>query len=510
MTTKRDLLATLLVLIAPAAAHLDAQEDRDVEDGRQAGGARLELASVSIPLPGGKTATAERGMLRVPIVRADPASKVIGIDVWRFRALEGAPEGAPPIFRLYGGPGWPGLEPAGIDWEGDIVPFIRTADLVLVGQRGIGTSTDTSCDAVVVEGARPALDASREERAQYLRQKCGECRAHWESQGYDLRGLNVKEAAADVDDVRRLLGYEKIALWGGSFGSHWGMTVLRYHPQAVARAVLTGMEGPDHTYDMPSGVLHSLERMAKAAERAPELAAHIPEEGLLGAFALVVESAEEEPFEIEVVHPRTGKTTSVPFDGAAVRNLALGYSGRVSSRGGMPGWPADLIALYRGDFERAAKARLLQGDGSDLPTASFFMLDCGSGITPARLERLHGDPAAKIVGDLGNWFYENACPAWGADLGDDFRTGFTTDVPTVVVQGTWDVSTPFDNALELLPAFRNLHFIPVEGGSHGALEEALRSAAGFREALMKFVASGDATGLPAEVVLPDLEWVVPN
>ena len=191
MTTTQALLPTFLALVASLTAQLDGRSERGRVDAGN-GGARLELASVSVPLPNGKTATAERGMLRVPIVRADPASKEIGIDVWRFRALEGAPQGAPPIFQLHGGPGWPGLEPAGIDWEGDIVPFLRTADLVIVGQRGIGSSTDTSCGPLLAEGARPGLDASREERAQYLRQKCGECRAHWEAQGYDLRGLNVK------------------------------------------------------------------------------------------------------------------------------------------------------------------------------------------------------------------------------------------------------------------------------------------------------------------------------
>lgn len=493
-------LPLLLLALAPAA-RASSHEER--------GAAKLEMRPVSIPLANGKSATAERGTLRVPIVRAKPDSKSIGIDVWRFRALEGAPAGAPPIFQLNGGPGWPGLEPSGIDWEGGIVPFIRTADLVLVGQRGIGTSTDTSCNAVLEDAERPGPLATRAERARFLRERCAACRAHWEAQGYDLSGLNVKEAAADVDDVRRLLGYEKVAIWGGSFGSHWGMAVMRFHPDGVARALLTGMEGPDHTYDMPGGVLRALERMAKAAERAPALAGHIPEGGLLAGFARVIESVEAEPFELELAHPRTGKPTTVRVDAEALRECALGFSGRVSSRAGMPTWPADLIALHNGEFERAAAARLGEGDGLDLPTASFFMLDCGSGITRARLEVLQADPAAKIVGDLG-WFYESACPAWGADLGDAFRTGFKSAIPTVIVQGTWDTSTPLENALELVPCFENVRFIPVEGGSHGALQEALRLTPGFREAVMEFLASGTTAKLPAEVVLPDVQWVVPR
>ena len=81
----------------------------------------------------------------------------------------------------------------------------------------------------------------------------------------------------------------------------------------------------------------------------------------------------------------------------------------------------------------------------------------------SRLKELQNDPAARIVGDLGAW-YETTCAAWDSDLGDEFRGDFSTDVPTLIVHGLWDVSTPFDNALECLPFFRNVHFIPVDGG----------------------------------------------
>ena len=226
------------------------------------------------------------------------------------------------------------------------------------------------------------------------------------------------EAAGDLNDVRRLLGYEEITLWGGSFGSHWGMTTMRYFPDVVARAVLTGMEGPDHTYDMPSGVLASLERVAGEAELSEVLLPHIPEGGLIEAFKAVIADVEEEPVEVEVAHPRTGRMELVRFEADDVRDLALGYTARVNSRQTVAGWPADLLALFQGNFEDAARARLQNGDGrrTDLPTASYFMLDCGSGISRERLKELQDDPAAQVVGDLG-WWYETTCPAWGGRRG---------------------------------------------------------------------------------------------
>jgi pimeloyl-ACP methyl ester carboxylesterase len=335
---------------------------------------------------------------------------------------------------------------------------VEQADLVVVGQRGIGTSKpDTSCNAFA-KAIDPNL--SPDKQAEAIQAQCSACRAHWEGEGFDLTGFNVIEAAGDIDDVRRLLGYDKIALLGGSFGSHWGMTVIRYYPEIVARAVLHGLEGPNHTYDSPTGVLAALEKIAAQAEASPELADCIPEEGLVGALRFVIESTDEGPFDIEI----DGKPVRITADG--LRGMALGYDHSVKSRRSVVGWPGDVMRLYEGEFEPVARAILEGQRNVGLPTASFFQLDCGSGITADRLADLQKDPAIEVVGNLSR-FYEVACSAWNSDLGDDFRGDFTTDVPTLIVHGTWDVSTPFSNAIELAPCFKNLHFVPVEGGTLG-------------------------------------------
>ena len=66
----------------------------------------------------------------------------------------------------------------------------------------------------------------------------------WTSTGLDLSGFTIIEAAADLNDLRQALGYDKVTLWGGSFGSHWAMAVLRYYPETVERAVLPRNGGP--------------------------------------------------------------------------------------------------------------------------------------------------------------------------------------------------------------------------------------------------------------------------
>ena len=92
-------------------------------------------------------------------------------------------------------------------------------------------------------------------------------REFWEEVGLDLAGFTVLEAAEDVNEIRMALGYERITVWGGSFGSHWGMALMRAHPEIIERAVLRGMEGPDHTYDHPGHLWNVYRRVAAEAER---------------------------------------------------------------------------------------------------------------------------------------------------------------------------------------------------------------------------------------------------
>ena len=176
----------------------------------------------------------------------------------------------------------------------------------------------------------------------------------------------------------------------------------------------------------------------------------------------------------------------------------------------MASWPADIITMYRGDFSEAAEkiARRYNRGGRNYKTASYYMLDCGSGISEWRMEEYRADPANELIETA--WGYVHGCPCWDSDNGDDFRENFETQIPTVMVQGTWDRSTPYENALELAPYFKDLKFIKLVRGPHGAIRAAIRHSDEFKEGLLKFAGSGDASALPDEMELPGLEWVVPG
>lgn len=453
-----------------------------------------------IHLRNGELAMAERGMMFVPANRSKPNSEIIGIEVYRFRAAPSANPRTPPIFMLHGGPSFQGLE-RNLEnpgyYEQQIQPYLQAADYVVVGQRGIGSSKPTTVCA------RPdpvPLDASAERRAAAQREAAAKCRTFWSERGLDLSGFTVLEAADDVDDVRRALGYDQIQIWGGSFGSHWAMTLMRKYPQTVARALLRGLEGPDHTYDPPTGVLNAIARIAAAADTATALRGRIPEGGLLEAFKVVIGRVERQPVMVTITDSATGVSHTVRVDGDAVR--AVAYAGNARS------WPANVLALHAGDYTLAARTAIRSRLQPGYQVASYYMLDCGSGITPARSGAYLADTAIAVLGDI-NWSYRTNCTVWESDLGDEFRTYFETSIPTVFVHGDWDLSTPLENARELQPYFKNLKFMLVKGGSHGSLAEAMAASPAVRTAIVRYFATGDMSGIPNELALPSVNWVVP-
>jgi pimeloyl-ACP methyl ester carboxylesterase len=462
-----------------------------------------------IPLEGGALLTAERGVIFVPVNRTKPGSPVISLEVYRFGATRPDP-GAPPIFLLFGGPSFGGLEPLLARrgyYESRLRALHETADLVVVSQRGIGPSKPTT----LIQGPEPyPLDraVTAAQQAEAIRTSVAREKAYWIGQGLDLHGFTVLEAAMDLNDVRKSLGYDKVVLWGGSFGSHWAMATMRLLPDIVARAVLRGMEGPDHTYDMPSYVLNSIKRLAAEADAAPALAGLIPEGGMMKAFETVLERVTAEPVFVAVKDPTTGSTQRVRVGPEDVQDMVTGYTASASSRPGMRTWASDILRLYRGDFSAAAEVRAKSRDTEGFRTASYFMLDCGSGITPARRDQLSKDPARAIVGPLG-FNYDAACPVWDIDLGEQFRRNFETTIPTLIAQGDYDVSTPLENALELAPYFKNSRLVVVRGGSHPALDDAMDAAPDFARAVLHFARTGDMSALPKQVTLPPIRWEVP-
>ena len=91
------------------------------------------------------------------------------------------------------------------------------------------------------------------------------------------------------------------------------------------------------------------------------------------------------------------------------------------------------------------------------------LVDHSLGISKARTQRLQNEPAYRWLGDV-NWrlaALRDVVPTRAID--DDFRAFARSNIPVLMVHGDLDLSTPIENALELLPNLTNGHLIRVVG-----------------------------------------------
>ena len=458
-------------------------------------GTRQETIAVD-----GGTITVEAGVLQVPESRVAPGPRTITIPWYRLRSTAAHP--AAPIFMLAGGPGASGLAALSRPEGYREIAFLRSiADVVLFDQRGAGRSTpQLTCPQTADYPADHPLDAARLREMQ--RRLLIECRDHWLQAGIDLSAYNTIESAADVDALRRALGYRRISVIGGSYGSHLGLRLMRSHPQILERAIFHGIEGPDHTWDDPEGMLRALQRIDAAAQaRAERRGIAVPEGGYLASLARSIARLDATPEPVTVT--KDGKDIRVVVDAEILRLMAR--RGGAGSHDRLDAWPRMILALERGDLQQAASAALSYRK-LRLSDPMHWSMDCSSSVSAARRARMAESTAVALLGNL-NAEYETLCDLWPVrQVDDDERTIRPSPIPALLFHGTWDVSTPLENAQEVAAGLGNAHPVTVEGGNHGVLYNLYGRWPPMRTLIRDFLV-GEQIAPPARVVMP---WALPQ
>lgn len=219
---------------------------------------RFEPAECAFPVPPGYTP--ECGYLVVPENRARPEGAQVRLHVAIFPSSSANPLESP-VVHLAGGPGSSSLGVAGYLFQQGMDAVLDQQDLILYDQRGTGYSTPR-LDCPEREALTPALldgSLSREEANQAIVDAFRRCHDRLASEGIDLEAYTSAASAADLDDLRRSLGYPQLDLYAVSYGTRLALTMMRDHPEAVRSAVL------DSTYPLEVNLYTAL---APNAERA--------------------------------------------------------------------------------------------------------------------------------------------------------------------------------------------------------------------------------------------------
>ena len=383
---RRLMVATLVIagltLVAPLA---DAQI-RDIQDR-------------TLTADDGTAFVVTSAVVRVPEERGGAGARTIDLAVVRVRRGPAPSRTAHVV--LAGGPGDSGVNVVlGMARQGGAaLADLIAGDYIGIDQRGTGQSTPNLASTVLYglpleEAGSPAAWLPAMERASKA------VAAEFTARGIRLQGYNTRESADDVEDVRRALGYERMTLWGRSYGSHLALAVLRRHPAAIDRLVLIGPEGPNHTWKLPSQVDDVLQRLEEKTGL-PHLRVLMRD---------VIAQLARTPAVVETTHPVTRQPVSVTigaFDLQWITAQALADPRAIATL------PVAYREMAAGDFRRIAPLVLLRRARLGVESAMKHMMDVSSGATAERLARIEREAATSILGNAINFPGMFLREAWG-------------------------------------------------------------------------------------------------
>ncbi len=386
-----------------------------------------------------------------------------------------------PLFFLAGGPGQGAAELARNIRE--VFRRIETdRDIVLVDQRGTGKSHPLDCKAEsdslkdVNEPELSGLDRLRQ------------C-----LQGYDAdpRLYTTPIAMDDLDDVRAFLGYDKINLYGGSYGTRAALVYLRQHEPHVRAMVIDGVAPPDMRLPL---------FFARDAQRALDLlltdcgtdqacSAQYP--NLRERVRMLLARLDKEPVKTRLIHPRTGVPDDVTIDARLVAGALFGalYSPLASSL-----IPAIVEHAERNDFQgMIALAFVNDGAGDNMSVGMQLSVICAEDAPRISREDLERASSSTLFGRHLMETRLKACEFWPrGSVPAGYYEPVKSSVPTLILSGQLDPVTPPDWGALVAKTLPNSKHLIAPGTGHGVIT----TGCGVR-LLKDFIDRGSAEGLDA-------------
>ena len=430
-------------------------------------------ASILKPCPGfvetGKPPLvygAECGELSVKQNPADPNSENINIAILRVPAISPVPD-ADPLFLIQGGPGGSSIEMAS-QIHGFFADVRKNRDLIFVDQRGTGKSNALRCEQLTAADLT-LPEAMQTEKYLELMKSCAEKYQH------NSPFYTTEYAVRDLDAVRIALGYEKINLWGGSYGTRVALEYARRYPQQARTMILDGVA----PVNIALPKYFARDAMAALVAVNNECLAQTD---CATTFGDIVQKAETvlqrlddlqskgEPLQINYEHPRNQQTESLTLTPRIFSSLIF-----------MSLYSRDLTVLLpraisfseKGDYRLIAALSALSSEQAQLMNIAEGMrysVICNEDwrlLSSTDIEQSAPFFGFSFVSDM-----QSVCALWPkAELPQDYWQPIISAVPALLLSGKHDPVTPEVWAQSVAAHLSNATSLSADGGNHSISTE---------------------------------------
>jgi pimeloyl-ACP methyl ester carboxylesterase len=418
----------------------------------------------------GKKYILQNAQIQVPEDRAKPDSRILTLPVRIFKTANANP--AEPVFWLDGGPGASNMLSAEkLSAAVAASELLINHDIVCVGYRGADGSMILNSKKVnkAFKGLHHQLLS--DQSLDNIQRKMHAYLTELKQKGIDLHKYTMLDVIDDLEYARQALGYQSVNLLSVSYGTRVALLYSYRYPEALNRTVMIGPNPPGHFIwqaKKTDEILDLYDSLYKAQNRSDYKGSI--KEAMTKAFQKM---------------PTRWSVYRLDADKIKVGTFAAMFSKEFAAMA----FDYYFKAAHKGDYSGLYLIQLLVDMGQPIigdlyvkAVSADFQADVDYRKTFRASHTVLGGNASLLYwGIAGNWPH-NLIP-------EEYRTCRVTPLPTLVISGHLDVSTPADFATkELMPFLSNGQHVSLANMSHSDI---FRKAMRTPDFLSSYYNSGD-------------------
>lgn len=462
MPTKQNItklkLIHLLILLLCSSSLVTAQKN-DLPKAPQ-----LEQAACRVPIP--KGVSGECYNLTVPESRRRQNSRTIVLPVVIIKSTSSKPSPDPVIYTA-GGPGVGSL--GMVRGAANLVPYTKDRDFIIFEQRGTQyAEPNLQCPEV-----NEALHKNRELNRSPKNSAKAEigaaktCRDRLSKMGVDLGVYNSSESAADMDDLRNLLGIKKWNLYGISYSTRLMINYVREYPNKVRSIILDSVLPPTANWDETGieNVVGSLDLIFNACSE--DKSCSVKYADLKNTFNRTIKDLDRSPAKVDAVID--GKKVPVKLIGRDFVDLIYNLLESTGSLQAIP-WTIDAISKHNYEPLKAYAENALTSSG--FIWGMRYSVWCTEEM-PFQSQRKISEMVKRYPNLRGfsiQGTFPQICKVWNVPAAEPVENDMVRiPVPVLVFGGEFDPDTPPDWGQKVASWSEKGYFFKVKSTSHQAM-----------------------------------------
>ena len=361
-----------------------------------------------------------------------------------------------PLVVLLGGPGEAAT--AAAQWYGDD-PAFADRDILLVDARGTGKSNGLHCPIPKdgpLQGFMPTMNLP------VLRACLLELEQH-----ADLRYYLTTYAMDDLDDLRAALGYDKINLDAGSYGTRAALAYIRQHGTQRTHRDVVGQPSLLLSRSRCSSRRTPNARCATfSATVLPSRRARRPSPISKPTIGGRWTGSKKVRCALTVKDPRNSKATQVNLE---PDDFAESLRGMIYKPDTMRSIPLLLHKAAGGDYRAFADYQIGRNTAfnADIADGLYFTITCTEDIDRLDPQQVHANGRGTFLADHRARPHMEACKGWPrGTLPAGFGEEVQSDVPVLIMVGDNDPATPPAAARAAVSRLTNARVVVVPYGGH--------------------------------------------